>query len=192
MTNGFALWKGDVRDVGWAEISLSADGRLALQHSGRGAEVGLDPVATPYVDVFVADDWLCAVGGSDSVLVIGHQRGPDLEAVVHLERASEGTSCAFERHSLRFHRRAGRDQCVLAWEVGVALIDPRVGLVWTHVHGDVNQRLMAITDSSVELRGLHQAISIDVADGSTRTNELLPPPVGSRDVIAEWMRGIGG
>jgi hypothetical protein len=191
MSIGFALWRGDTRDVGWGELFLGADGGLSLGVPGGSAQVGLDPTTAPYVDAYVAQDWLCAVGGADAGLVLGLRDGPQLAVVAELERSQAGDRFAFDRHSLRFHDRVGHDQCILSWEIGVALVDRNEGLVWSYVHADVNQRLVKITAETVQLRGLYQSISVSLDDGTAAVDEFAPPPTASGETLAEWMRGIG-
>lgn len=190
MGTGFALWKNDVRDLGWGMLSLDASGTLSLGGPSGSAAVRLDPAHVPYVDVYLADDWLCAVGGSDPGLVVG--RAASLERVAGLERAREDDRLGFEAHTLRFHDRPGHDQCVLSWEIGVALVDPEAGVVWSYVHGDVHQRVMAITAQTVELRGLYRAVCVDLDEGTASSREFRARPAEHDSLMmAEWMRGIG-
>lgn len=191
MSNGFALWKGNSKSIDWGELSLDASGRLALRGKTRTAEVTLDPSTVPYVDVYTTQDWMCAVGGADRRLVVGHVEGPRLDAVAELERIKTGDRFEFERHSLRFHDRPGHDQCVLSWEIGVGLVDRQAGLVWSYVHHDVNQRLVRITDETMQLRGLYQTVSVSLTDGTALVKEFAAPPAVNDETLAEWMRGIG-
>lgn len=76
---------------------------------------------------------------------------------------------------MRFHDRPDHDQCVLAWEIGVALLDPRAGIVWQYVHDDVDQRVVGITAGAIELMGAEKAISVSLGNGAARER-----PVGHR------------
>lgn len=190
MSNGFALWMNDATSVDWGELSLDSVGKLVLRRMTGSAEVTLDPSTTPYVDVYTNQDWLCAVGGADSRLVVGHAGGPRLEVVAEIERGAVGKHLEFERHSLRFYDRPGHAQCLLAWETGIGLVDRQDGLLWSHMHHDVNQRLMKVTGEDVQLRGLYQTISVSLTDGTAQVKEFAAPVVDG-EIFAEWMRGIG-
>jgi hypothetical protein len=168
MSHGFALWKNDSSDLGWGALTLASDGNLGLRTPDGTADVRLDLSTSPFVDAYAAPRWFCAVGSAASQLVMGHAEGPRVGVIAELERLDRGGRYDSGVHALRFHDRPDHDQCVLAWEIGVALLDPAVGTVWTHVHHDVSQRLVRITSENVELMGERDAISVSLGDGAAR------------------------
>lgn len=192
MSTGFALWRKNTRDMDWGRLALDDDGTLQLDTSTGSAILRLDPDTAPYVDAYIRDDWLCVLGAVDGHLVLGHRLPTHLRVAADLHRVGKNSEgFAFETHSVRFHDRPGHDQCVLAWELGVALVDPRLGIVWAFEHRDVNQRLLRITESAVELRGLYQTIFISLHDGAADVRAFRKPTHDDGETLAQWMRGIG-
>jgi hypothetical protein len=193
MSTGFALWRKNSRGIDWGSLALDADGTVHLNTVEGSATVRLEPDSAPYVDAYVRDDWLCLLGGADRHLVLGHRQPVELSVAGELQRIgrkSEGFD--FETHSVRFHDRPGHNQCVLAWELGLALLDPDLGLVWVFEHHDVNQRLLKITETTVELRGLYQTISVSLHDGAADVHAFREPVHDDGgETLAHWMRGIG-
>jgi hypothetical protein len=191
MSNGFALWKNNSRALEWGELSLASNGTLTLVGDAGAVDLVLDLADSPYVDTYITPSWMCAVGAANRQLVIGHAQGPRLQVVGELERAERGDRFEFETHSVRFHDRPGHDHCILSWEMGVALVDPVAGLVWAHMHHDPNQRLMRITDATVELKSVNQAISVSLVDGAAQVTTSGTRSRVNEETLAHWMREIG-
>lgn len=191
MTNGTALWKGDTWNPGWGELSLGRDGALSLSTPDGVDETRVELGASAFVDTYATEDWLAAVGASAHELVLGHREGPRLDVAGTIPRLDRTGRAGFDAHAVRFHPRADGGQCVLAWEIGIALIDPGQGVVWSFVHDDVDQRVFAVTDQTVELAGVRRAFSVALADGSATVRVVHSNLDVDPEVMAEWRRGIG-
>lgn len=175
MSHGTALWKTStaVEEIG--TLALAGDGTLTLTSPTGSVELALELSTSPFLDVYATPEWFCAVGAADRQLVVGRAAGPTLEVIVELERLGRGGRYDSGAHAVRFHDRPDHDQCVLAWEIGVALLDPRAGIVWQYVHDDVDQRVVGITAGAIELMGAEKAISVSLGNGAARER-----PVGHR------------
>lgn len=173
MSHGTALWKGSTTAVGGlGELALAGDGTLTLAGVAR---LRLDLVTSPFLEVYATSLWMYGVGAADRQLVAGRADGPGLEVLAEIDRLDRGGRYDAATHAVRFHDRPDRDQCVLAWEIGLALLDPNAGLVWTVRHGDTGQRVVGITAATVELMGRDTAITVDLDHGTTSER-----PVGRR------------
>ena len=190
MPNGTALWKDDNWNPGWGQLELAQDGVLTLSTSDGVAFVDLDLGGSAFVDVFATEQWLAAVGHTASELVLGHREGPRVDVAANIPRL-EWTGTGLDAHAVRFHPRPNHDQCVLAWEIGVALIDPGGGVVWSFIHDEVDQRVLSVGEWAVELVGLRRSFSVMLADGAA-TVETLPENLDvDIETVAEWRRSIG-
>lgn len=166
MGHGTALWKTSSAVEGLGELSLAGDGTLTLTSSSGAVELSLELSMSPFLDVYATPTWMCAVGAVGQQLVLGHAAGPSLRVLDELDRLDRGGRYDAGAHAVRFHDRPSYDQCVLVWEIGVALVDPWDGLVWRHVHGDANQRVVGIAAETIELMGVDKAISVGLCDGA--------------------------
>ena len=191
MVSGTALWKGDTWSTGWGDLSLTTEGVLALSTSEATKEVSLQLGSSAFVDTCATDRWLCAVGASSPEVVIGHRDGPLLDVVAVIPRLQRDGCTGFDRHAVRFHPRADRDQCLLAWEAGVALVDPADGLVWSFVHDDIDQRVRSVTQHSVELVGVRAAFTLSLEDGAATAREQRSTRDVDLETLAQWRREIG-
>lgn len=191
MTHGTALWKGDTWNAGWGELSLAHDGALLLTTQVGTAETQLNLGASAFVDTYATDSWVAAVGASGHELAVGHREGPRLDLVGTIPRLDLSGRAGFDAHAVRFHPKEGQNQCVLAWEIGIALVDPSEGVVWSFVHDDVNQRVLAVTDHTAELAGVQRAFSIELADGSATVRVMHNDLDIDPEIMAEWRRSIG-
>lgn len=168
MNHGTALWKGSSAVEDFGKLSLSADGTLTLEAPTGSAELALELSTSPFVDIYATPTWMCAVGAAARQLVIGRAAGPSLEVIAEIDRLGRGGRYDSGAHVVRFHDRPAHDHCVLAWEIGVALLDEKAGVVWANAHGDVNQRVVEITAETIELMGVDKAISISLEAGTAR------------------------
>lgn len=175
MNHGTTLWKTSTAVEDFGELSLAGDGTLTLTSPSGAAELALELSTSPFLDVYATPAWMCAVGAAARQLVLGRAAGPGLEVIAELDRLDRGGRYDSGAHVVRFHDRPIHDQCVLAWEIGVALVDPLNGMVWKHMHDDANQRVVGITAESIELMGADKAISVDLDDGTAHER-----PVGHR------------
>lgn len=191
MFDGTALWLGDTWNLRWGELSLARDGTLTLRTSDGVSQARLELGASAFVDAFATENWLTVVGASADELAIGHRDGPRLDVAGRIPRLDRTGSVGFDAHAVRFHPRGDRDQCVLAWEIGIALVDPREGVVWSFVHDDVDQRMRFMTDETVELSGMQRAFSVELVDGSATVRGVHSRLGVDPEFIAEWQRGIG-
>tara|TARA_R110002020_G_scaffold75315_16_gene191798 strand:+ start:5112 stop:5687 length:576 start_codon:yes stop_codon:yes gene_type:complete len=190
MPNGTALWKDDDWNPGWGRLAVARNGVLTLTTSDGIASADLNLGGSAFVDVFATEHWLAAVGHAASELVIGHREGPRVDVAANLPRL-ERTGTGLDAHAARFHPRPHHDQCVLAWEIGVALIDPWAGVVWSFVHDDVDQRLLSVGECAVELVGLRRSFSVMLADGAATAEALPENSDVDVETVAEWRRSIG-
>lgn len=175
MHHGTALWKSSTVVEELGKLALASDGTLTLTSPSGAAELTLELSTSPFLDVYVTPAWMCATGVTARQLVLGRAAGPSLEVIAELERLDGGERYDPGSHAVRFHGRPSYDQCVLAWEIGVALVDPLDGMVWKHMHGDAHQRVVEITAETIELMGVDKAISVGLYDGTARER-----PVGHR------------
>ena len=175
MNHGTALWKGTSAVADLGTLSLSGGGTLRLETPTGSAELALELSTSPFLDVYATPACMCAVGAAARQLVMGRAASPDLDVLAEIDRLDRGGRYDSGAHAVRFHDRPGHDQCVLAWEIGIALLDSGTGVVWTNLHGDANQRLVAITSETVELVGLDKALTVSLVDGAARER-----PVGQR------------
>lgn len=191
MGKGIALWKGDVWDVGWGTLALDDRGVLALRTAEGDARFSLSLNNSAFVDAYATNEWICAVGAADEQVVVGSRKGPQLDVILTVERLEMSPQSAVGGHAVRFHPLLGDDGCLLTWEFGVALVAPESGRTWSHVHGDPEQRLRKLTGQVVELSGLHQALTINLYDGTVTSRPLEHHAGVDSDTLAEWRRGIG-
>lgn len=191
MSNGIALWKGDTWDVGWGTLTLDKAGALTLSTVEGDAYVVLSLANSAFVDAYTTDRCIFAVGAADEQVIRASRSGPGIEVILTAKRLQKDTNTSIGAHAVRFHPLPGRDHCLLTWELGVALVSPETGCVWSHVHGDPDQRLLKMTGDAVELEGLHQALTIDLSDGTTNSRNLERQFEVDIDTLAEWRRGIG-
>ncbi|MGV9865444.1 hypothetical protein [Rhodococcus koreensis] len=200
MSNGSALWKGNTWDTGWGSVRLGHHSELTVTTPDGVQSILLNAVGSAFVDAYASETWACMMGAAGSQVVLARREGPTIEVIAEVERigsvgrvgtADEGPGATIGNHAVRFHPRPGTDQCLLAWEIGVALIDPDRGVVWTHVHGDPDQRVLATTETGVELKGLRSALTIDLTSGEIDSRERENPMAVDRATLAAWRQSIG-
>lgn len=191
MGNGISLWKGDTWNVGWGALALDEDGALTLSTEGADACVVLSLENSAFVDAYATEHCIFAVGAADEQVVQASRSTADIDVILIAERLQKNATTAVGAHAVRFHPLPRVDGCLLTWELGVALIDSEAGCVWSHVHGDPDQRLLKMTGDAVELAGLHRAITINLPDGTATYRKVEPRLKVDRDTLAEWRRGIG-
>lgn len=189
--NGIALWKGDTWNVGWGTLALDEDGALTFSTEGADARVVLSLDNSAFVDAYATEHCIFAVGAADEQVIQASRSAAGIEIILIAERLEKNATTAVGAHAVRFHPLPGGDGCLLTWELGVALIVAEAGCVWSHVHGDPDQRLLKMTGGVVELAGLHRALTIDLPDGIATYREVEPHLKVDRDTLAEWRRGIG-
>lgn len=175
MNHGTALWKSNTAVEDFGRLQFAADGTLTLTSPSGSAELPLELSTSPFLDVYATPAWMCALGAAGGQLILGRASGPSLEVIAELDRLDCGERYDSGTHVVRFHDHPSYDQCVLAWEIGVALVHPLDGMAWKHMHGDANQRVIGITAEAIELMGVDKAVSIDLRDGAARER-----PVGNR------------
>ncbi|MBV6754848.1 hypothetical protein [Rhodococcus opacus] len=191
MSNGIALWKGDTWDTGWGSVTLDEQCELTLTTTDGQVSIPMRLDGSAFVDAYAGGSWVCLMGAAGSQVVLARREGPSLHVIAEVNRIGAGTRTAIGTHAVRFHPRPETDQCVLAWEIGVALIDPHHGVVWSHVHGDPDQRVLAMTEATAELRGLHAMLTVDLATGAVETREQEQRMAVDRATLVAWRQGIG-
>lgn len=169
MNYGTAIWKGGTISEDLWNLSLGGDGKLTLASPPSGAtELALELKTSPFLDAYVTPTWMCTIGAADRQIALGLAEGPRLQVIAELDRFDYGGRYDPGTHVVRFYSRPNHDQCVLIWEIGVALVDPLIGIVWKHIHDDTNQRVVEINGKGIELMGVDMAISVSLADGTAR------------------------
>ena len=163
MSGGFTLWRGDTRRFAWGRLIFDHDA-VRLECAAGTAVTEADP-ASPFIEVYFADDWLVGVGAASSRILLGND-----DATMHIcgevarYQAPAGYDAAV--HAARFHEVPHTRAVVLAWELGVALLDRTGGLLWQFEHGDFNQRVLRVGPNAIELLGTSARYSVALEDGN--------------------------
>lgn len=194
MSSGIALWKGDTWDVGWGVAGLDQDGTLTVSTANGTDRITLSLPNSPFVDLHATEASIYAVGAADEQVVLATRDeagAPRIAVIATICRLGKGIGETFASHSVRFHPRPERDECVLTWELGVALVSPRRGCIWLSYHDDPEQRVRRLTEDQVDLAGFTGAMTINLVDGAILSRSEATSIQVDHHILTEWRRGIG-
>lgn len=172
MSGGFTLWRGDNRRFDWGRLTFDHN-IVTLECARRKGVVEADPTS-PFVEVYFADDWLVAIGAASGRILLGHDNAT-IRSCGEVPRYLSPNGYGAAVHAARFREVPRMPAVVLAWELGVALLDRAEGLQWQFKHGDLNQRVLSVGPDTIELVGASVRYAISLSDGTAVGRDVQRP-----------------